>query len=1017
MPTIRIEVGGQSFEAPLPDAPVTIGASEQADLRLQCGGVADKHCTLSPLPDGRHKLADGNSGYGTLLNGTSVKQVSLSEGDVIQVGEARIVYSLAGGIVDEIPSAEPAAAAVPAKPAAPKTPRPAAPARAAKPAAPAPEAAPEAAPPSPASTVPAGAPADPAKPAGPKEGEGGRRSARPATKKSGALVGVLVGVVALVGIAIAVGSFGSSGEADASLTRLFEEGKQAYERKDYGTAREKWRQVADEARNTALGREATDRLALVKRVDTEMEQRLAAVWAERLDLDAAALARARTSFETSFGAAQLDRFDEMRTKVLQAKAAWKQDELEALRAETKTRVDGARFAEAREEWRRLARAAPAGVDVSAEVAVADEALLAAAEKKADALVADAEKWIAAGQAFRSVKLLTDMVPRFEGLPAQARLQTALGKATAARDKPIEIDRTKPGPGPGPGATTDPKPAPPPIQVPTDDTQRRELEEKLNGVRAMAQVAIEKRAFKEAATVIQRGLSGVPDGPRRRALADLAVDCALAEVGLGRVIGAIHENPRRFGTVKLTDRLTVSLVDADRQMLSARVKGGSSKWRWERVSANGISSLARKMRPEPSDMIAVAGLLQVVGQGDDAQALLYEASLKGIETAQIFPVLARWKQKPIPEGGFVVHEKRFVTPEEREFLIREAAIEAALQKVDAKDAAERKAAYEELITIGEPAAERLVQALRRRRTFLISQITSSKSFTSGKYMAKLLQLLDERRKHALALIYDAQAYPYPNPQKKNQAEVEARVDQVREVWERPFDLVSQWDTSLRERIEGLTEVDTLLDQVQPGFDPNLDELKKRINEAIDIPSSADGGNREYSLKVMVYNTTLDTTAGEQEKANVRSVNRYRMMMGLLAVKIDERLVRAARGHSRHMATNGYFAHNVPDTYATPVNRTPGSRAKQQGFGGGVGENIARGPGTGHGAFMAWFRSSGHHRNMLGKGWLVMGCGRANQTWWTQLFGGGSKSLDAPDPLPAPEAPFAPDEIDRPKARDE
>ena len=136
--------------------------------------------------------------------------------------------------------------------------------------------------------------------------------------------------------------------------------------------------------------------------------------------------------------------------------------------------------------------------------------------------------------------------------------------------------------------------------------------------------------------------------------------------------------------------------------------------------------------------------------------------------------------------------------------------------------------------------------------------------------------------------------------------------------------------------------------------------------------------------MLRDETLTTTAGPEEKANVKSVNDYRMMMGLLAVKIDEKLVRAARGHSRHMATNGYFAHNVPAPYATPTNRTPGVRAKQQGFGGGVGENIARGPGTGHGAFMAWFRSSGHHRNMLSGGHRWMGTGNSGGHW-TQKFG--------------------------------
>jgi uncharacterized protein YkwD len=371
------------------------------------------------------------------------------------------------------------------------------------------------------------------------------------------------------------------------------------------------------------------------------------------------------------------------------------------------------------------------------------------------------------------------------------------------------------------------------------------------------------------------------------------------------------------------------------------------------------------------------------------------------------VLARWRGEEVPEGGYVVHEARYVTPEQREFLIREARIEAALKIVSHRDAEQRAAAYDTLLEIGEPARERFQRALTNQRRYLVDELVSSRSFTGSKYKAKLLKLLAERRRHALALIYDARAYPYPNPNKQNQKEVVARVDKVREVWERPFDLVAQWDKKLGGHLAGITEVDEVLSKVDAGYRPDLDGIKDRINKAIDVPSSADTSLREYSLKVLGYNETLDTTATHQEKDNTRVVNEYRMMMGLAAVKINERLLRAARGHSRHMQQNNYFAHNVPSPYATPENRTPGARAKRQGFGGGVGENIARGPNTGRGAFRAWFGSSGHHRNMLGRGWLQMGCGRAGGTWWTQLFASGSKSLKAPDKLPDPEPAVAPD----------
>ena len=111
----------------------------------------------------------------------------------------------------------------------------------------------------------------------------------------------------------------------------------------------------------------------------------------------------------------------------------------------------------------------------------------------------------------------------------------------------------------------------------------------------------------------------------------------------------------------------------------------------------------------------------------------------------------------------------------------------------------------------------------------------------------------------------------------------------------------------------------------------------------------------------------------------------------------------------MLEGNYFDHNVPaDKGATPENRSPGARAKTQGYGGGVGENIAMGLDSGRGAFRAWFGSSGHHRNMLGAGWTEMGCGR-QKAYWTQLFGAMTgRSLDLPEALPAPPPYFAPQE---------
>lgn len=989
MPAIRIEIQGQSFDAPLPDAAVRIGSAEEADLCLASSGIGSEQCVLEPLQGGRFKLRDAGSGYPTKVNGIEIQQVSLADGDVIEVGDARITYVAAG------------AAAPPAARAATPAAAPARPAPEARPAATPPAAAKRAARPTPATRTPATPAAQESSPATPATPSGERkRTERVASKPRLPVLGIVAALLVLGVIVFAASGLGGGGEEEAQ--RLYAEGKKLYDAKDFAGARAVWRRLASNDAAGALRARASDGLQLIGDVQREMDSRLERVWSERLDMTPDALAGARRRFLESYGDDKAAAFDELAGRVRKAQAWWKDEQLAKAQTEADEHTRLSFFAKAREVWKRLSRAAPAAVDVLSEVDAALKQLDTEADTKADEVIRQVDAWNKDGRTFRSRSLLQDMLPRFEGLAAHAALEQAMKRTLVEHAKPVEIEPTQPGGAGDPRPTQPDRPLPP-----TSDEQRRAWEARATASLAKAKPSIEARRFAAAAEIVRKEIENFPPGAIRTRLEDTAKDYERAEDGLGRLIAHINANPESYRGVKLTTRLSVAVIEADRDTLSAKVSGGRSKHQWARIGASAYVQLVGRMRPGKATGIPAAALLHLVGSREPAERVLYMATQQGLPTSEVFPLLARWRGEAVPQGGYVVHKSRYVTPAERERLLREERIAEALKQLEDRDAATRKAAAEALLAIGEPARERFQRALSSRRAYLVDQLVRSRSFTGGKYKAKLLGLLAERRKHALALIRDAQAYPYPNPQKKSQKEVEARVDKVREVWERPFDLVAQWDKKLKERLAGITEVDEVLARIDSGYAPDLQEIKDRINKEIDVPSSADASTRDYSLKVLVYNTTLDTTATGQEKANVRSVNDYRMMMGLTAVKIDEKLTRAARGHSRHMAQNGYFAHNVPGPYATPENRTPGARAKQQGFGGGVGENIARGPGTGHGAFLAWFGSSGHHRNMLGRGWMVMGCGRANGSWWTQLFGGGSKSLKAPDKLPAPTAPFAPD----------
>jgi uncharacterized protein YkwD len=114
-----------------------------------------------------------------------------------------------------------------------------------------------------------------------------------------------------------------------------------------------------------------------------------------------------------------------------------------------------------------------------------------------------------------------------------------------------------------------------------------------------------------------------------------------------------------------------------------------------------------------------------------------------------------------------------------------------------------------------------------------------------------------------------------------------------------------------------------------------------------------------------------------------VNQERAKAGCGAVRTDERLRTAARGHSADMAANNYFSHTALD------GSSPGDRARRAGYTQWIGENIAYGYRTPADVMRGWMDSSGHRSNILNCSARAIGVGLAyspNGTpYWTQMFG--------------------------------
>ncbi len=92
----RLELGSvrgvpRTFEL-LPE--MTIGRSRDCDLFLEDLTVSRLHATIRQLPDGQYELEDRRSATGTFVNGQRISHCILKDGDLIQIGNHRIVFRL-----------------------------------------------------------------------------------------------------------------------------------------------------------------------------------------------------------------------------------------------------------------------------------------------------------------------------------------------------------------------------------------------------------------------------------------------------------------------------------------------------------------------------------------------------------------------------------------------------------------------------------------------------------------------------------------------------------------------------------------------------------------------------------------------------------------------------------------------------------------------------------------------------------------------------------------------------------
>lgn len=382
--------------------------------------------------------------------------------------------------------------------------------------------------------------------------------------------------------------------------------------------------------------------------------------------------------------------------------------------------------------------------------------------------------------------------------------------------------------------------------------------------------------------------------------------------------------------------------------------------------------------------------------------------EGIDT-----LIAQKRKILIPEGGFVEFDGMLITPGEKDDILFDRRLRAVIKRfedgLDSKDKKKREdseAAFSELLTMGDKAIGPGVAILQEILDKTIAKAEAStgvKAEDQSKKLEPLLVELERRRAYALELIMDEVAYPYPyGPnQAEVQADVNARVAAVREIWNDPTSFMAQSDPNMAAQLDKVRAVAERMEQLDPEKkhhaetpDYWIEYLKGQATKnGLTIKDYA-GSDKRYAKLITINRSVMqaneDHPTGERHtdadgRAQVRITNEYRIMFARVALRINDKLFWGAWHHSKYCVENngGQIAHEIP---GEPRGERPGDRMRYEGYPGGGGENIHMNSGgpTPQSSHDAWCNSSGHHRNILHPQWRVLGSGKF-RTIWTQKFG--------------------------------
>lgn len=251
-------------------------------------------------------------------------------------------------------------------------------------------------------------------------------------------------------------------------------------------------------------------------------------------------------------------------------------------------------------------------------------------------------------------------------------------------------------------------------------------------------------------------------------------------------------------------------------------------------------------------------------------------------------------------------------------------------------------------------------------------------------------LEALRAEALRVIEDPSIYPDADHGRAGQPTVDEKVKALQDFWDGLPPVFEDPEVKTCMDVLELTEP-WMTELGAKGKDrgPSKQDMEEALRKRVGCKNLNLTPEHkkafDYDAKVMAYNAN-QAQLPEPGREQLRILNEYRIMLGRHALAADDRLFRCAAKHSSWMESAGNMSHDEPD----PARRTPTLRARIEGYTDGVGENVAFGYPTALSVHGGWYNSSGHHRNMIHKGFWVAGVAKSG-TYWTQVFGTGKPSF--------------------------